>query len=214
MVLIGGGGHAVVVGEAALLAGATIIGFLDDNPGAALASRPIRLPHPYATPRHLGGLDALRVLTGHEWIIALGDLSRRAATLERLSAESLTGAPTRGPVCVVHPAAVLSPTALVEPGTFLGPGAIVHARARVGAHGIINSGAIIEHDCVLETNVHIAPGAVLGGAVHVGAGTLVGLGARVLPGVRIGAGCTIGAGAVVTRDLPPGTRAVGVPARG
>ncbi len=41
------------------------------------------------------------------------------------------------------------------------------------------------------------------------------LGARaiVLPGVVIGDGCVVGAGAVVTRSLPAGSIAVGVPAR-
>jgi maltose O-acetyltransferase len=41
------------------------------------------------------------------------------------------------------------------------------------------------------------------------------LGARViiLPGVTIGKGCIVGANAVVTRDLPPYTIAVGIPAR-
>jgi acetyltransferase-like isoleucine patch superfamily enzyme len=36
---------------------------------------------------------------------------------------------------------------------------------------------------------------------------------RVMPGVRIGRGAIIGAGAVVERDIPPDTLAVGVPAR-
>jgi acetyltransferase-like isoleucine patch superfamily enzyme len=41
------------------------------------------------------------------------------------------------------------------------------------------------------------------------------LGARVVvvAGVTIGDGCVVGAGAVVTRDLPPGAMAAGVPAR-
>ncbi|MBE0416055.1 MAG: hypothetical protein IBX36_05925 [Dehalococcoidia bacterium] len=41
----------------------------------------------------------------------------------------------------------------------------------------------------------------------------VGLNCVVLPGVRIGRGAVIGAGSVVTRDIPPYTIAVGIPAR-
>jgi acetyltransferase-like isoleucine patch superfamily enzyme len=41
----------------------------------------------------------------------------------------------------------------------------------------------------------------------------IGAAAVVLPGVRIGRGADVGAGAVVTRDVPPGAVAVGVPAR-
>jgi len=41
----------------------------------------------------------------------------------------------------------------------------------------------------------------------------LGTGAIVLPGVRIGRGSIIGAGAVVTKDVPPLSVALGVPAR-
>jgi len=41
----------------------------------------------------------------------------------------------------------------------------------------------------------------------------LGTGAIVLPGVSIGRGSIIGAGAVVTKDIPPLSLAVGVPAR-
>lgn len=41
----------------------------------------------------------------------------------------------------------------------------------------------------------------------------IGYGAVVLPGVRVGAGSVIGSRAVVTKDIPSGVVAVGVPAR-
>jgi acetyltransferase-like isoleucine patch superfamily enzyme len=41
----------------------------------------------------------------------------------------------------------------------------------------------------------------------------LGAGVTVLGGVTLGDGCVVGAGAVVTRDIPPGSIALGVPAR-
>lgn len=41
----------------------------------------------------------------------------------------------------------------------------------------------------------------------------IGAGATILPGVRICAGSIVGAGAVVTKDVPPKTLVIGIPAR-
>jgi maltose O-acetyltransferase len=49
--------------------------------------------------------------------------------------------------------------------------------------------------------------------IRIGSGVWIGGGAIVLPGVTIGDSCVVGAGSVVTRDLPPGTLALGNPAR-
>ncbi len=58
-----------------------------------------------------------------------------------------------------------------------------------------------------------AAGACLAERVVVEDGVWIGGGATLNPGVRIGRGSVIGSGSVVTRSIPPGCLAAGVPAR-
>lgn len=194
IVIIGGGGHALVVAEAACTLGLTIRGFRDDRPTARLLDL-----------EHLGPITGASSDTLHA-IIAIGDVATRRRLLAVLPGPFVT---------VVHPTAHVSAgpfTATLGPGTYVAPRAVVHSHARIGPHAIINSGSVIEHECDLGENVHVAPGAVLGGRARVGSHTLIGLGARVLPAVTIGTGCTVAAGAVVIRDVPDGATVKGVPA--
>lgn len=80
----------------------------------------------------------------------------------------------------------------------------------------------IGRDCVIADGVFIATAdhdpvsraAVRGtGPVTIGDRVFLGQRSIVLGGVNIGAGATVGAGAVVTKDVPEGAIAVGVPAR-
>ena len=50
-------------------------------------------------------------------------------------------------------------------------------------------------------------------SVSVQTGAWIGAGAIILPGVSIGRNSVIGAGAIVTKDIPPFSVAVGNPAR-
>ena len=49
--------------------------------------------------------------------------------------------------------------------------------------------------------------------VHIGKRCFIGVSAIILPGVTIGDECIIGAGSIVSKDIPPNSLAVGVPAR-
>lgn len=201
LVILGGSGHALVVAEAAKLAGLRIAGFFDDDPDAPAGSGDGSIPR-------LGGLDMRRLPPGSKWILGVGNIDFRKKLLAACPTELQDRA-----VTIVHPRAIVSPSARLGRGVWVGPGAIVHTRAQIGDHAITNSGAIIEHECRVGSNTHIAPGATLGGRVEVLADTLVGLGASVLPNVRIGTACVVGTGSVVIRDVDDNERVVGVPAR-
>lgn len=58
-----------------------------------------------------------------------------------------------------------------------------------------------------------AAGACIARPIHIGDRVWLGGGVTVLPGVTIGDDAVVGAGSVVTRDVPAGAIAAGVPAR-
>lgn len=59
---------------------------------------------------------------------------------------------------------------------------------------------------ILHSRVELAP-------VRIEDDADIGVGAVLLPGVTVGKGAQVGAGAVVTRDIPPYSVVVGIPAR-
>lgn len=189
LVLVGGGGHAKVVADAARAGGVALAGFVDDDPQARVPGL-----------EWLGGLDRVR----EPWILCIGDVATRMRVLAALRGRA---------VSVVHPSAIVSASAAIGAGVFVGPGAVLNADAVVGDHAIVNSAAVVEHDARVGVGTHVAPRAVLCGNVRVGAACLIGAGAVLLPNMEVGDHATVGAGAVIMGAVSARTRVVGVPAR-
>jgi len=98
-------------------------------------------------------------------------------------------------------------------------GAVVRGdieRIEIGERSNIQDGAILHGDpgkpTILEDHVTVGHRAVVHSA-YIERGCLIGIGAVVLDGVRVGAGSIVGAGAVVSKDVPPLSLVVGVPAK-
>jgi acetyltransferase-like isoleucine patch superfamily enzyme len=99
----------------------------------------------------------------------------------------------------------------------LGPYSVIYGHGDVT---IGNNTLIGPQCCIVSFNHQVPP---LGSEIrhaannHVpvvlGEDTWLGAGVKILAGVTLGDGCIIGAGAVVTRSLPAGTIAHGIPAK-
>lgn len=104
----------------------------------------------------------------------------------------------------------------IRAGTFLGPGVVIygHGGVSIGEHCLIAM-----HCRILSSNHSVPP---MGTDIRsqadlllptaIGRDVWLGAGVTVVGGVTIGDGCVVGAGAVVTKNLPPGAIAYGVPA--
>lgn len=83
----------------------------------------------------------------------------------------------------------------------------------IGDHCKIDNLCQIGHNCRLGKSVIIAGKVGISGSVTIGDGVMIGGGAGVADHVTIGRGAAIAAAAGVMRDVPPGGKVSGIPAR-
>lgn len=193
-ILLGGGGHARVVAELAMLNNFNIIGVIDpkyvkqaqwDYAINCFENEEVIMN--FST-EELSLLNGIGSIPGSE--------SMRRIIFKKFYAQGF-----KFP-SLIHPQAVISKTAHIDQGVQLMAGVIVNAKSSIGLNTLINTGAIIEHDCIIQDHVHIAPRAVLCGGVVLNKNVHIGAGAIILQNVSIGENSIIGAGAVVRHSIP------------
>lgn len=199
--LIGMGGHALVVIDALVASDRAMAGYCDAAPKPAYADD---LKY-YGRESDAEGSTAL---SDHPFVVTIGDNALRKRISESLCSRNFQEAEP-----VFHPTVSVGRDVSFGRGTQVLGGVFVNAKAVIGRGVILNTGCIIEHECVVEDFVHVAPGAVLAGNVKVGSRAFIGANATVKQGVTIGRNAVVGAGAVVLRDVPEGETVVGNPAR-
>lgn len=116
---------------------------------------------------------------------------------------------------LLHPRALLQEGRSISmgQGNIIAAGSIFTCDINIGHFCVVNLNCTIGHDVVLGDFCSLMPAVNLSGGVHLEEGVFIGTGATVLPGVRIGKYAVVGAGAVVTKDIPQGATAVGIPAK-
>jgi sugar O-acyltransferase (sialic acid O-acetyltransferase NeuD family) len=204
VVVVGAGGHAVVVLAALQAVNVAVAGLLDSDSsrhGSQILGVDI-----------LGDDNIVRSAGVSEFALVNGiggtlNTDERRRVFEKFRTIGFEFPP------VVHPSAIGANLAELGDGAQVMAGAVLQPRTRIGANTIVNTGALIDHDCTLGDHVHIAPGATLSGGVSVGPGVMIGAGATIIQNVVVGDGAFVAAGATVVSDVAAGARVGGTPAR-
>jgi sugar O-acyltransferase (sialic acid O-acetyltransferase NeuD family) len=204
VIVLGAGGHGQVVADILWQMRATgqdvmPVGYLDDNP-KLIDQRFQDLPV-------LGIVADLATVPHDAVVVAVGDNATRRRLYDQMA--------TQGKCLQIccHPRAVVATGVTIEPGAMICAGVVINPGSSIGANVILNTGCTVDHHNQIGDHAHIAPGVHLGGDVRIGAGTLIGIGATVIPQRSVGAWSVVGAGSVVTKNIPNGVVAAGMPAR-
>ena len=196
LIVVGAGGHAGSVADAARSAGFSIVGFFDGS-----------------TDRTTGKLEASDSLDGVD-LEATGFALGIGANYAREDAyatikNSYPGA--RFPV-IVHSSAWVSPSANLAEGAVVMSMASVGPGCSVGLGSLMNTGSSLDHDSKMGSFASLGPGARTGGNVTIGERSVVGLNAGILQGISVGSDTVIGAHSLVNKDTPDSAVAYGTPA--
>ena len=199
-VVIGYGGHALVVIESYLSNGGRL-GYYTDN--IEKASNPFNLIY-------LGSesdIDFKGWQMPVNFILGIGDnrLRENVANLILNQRKNIEN--------VIDSNSIVSKSVSLGHGLFISKGVLVNALSKIGNFVILNTGCIIEHECEIDTAVHIAPGAVLAGNVKIGKRSFIGANSVIKQGVEVGDDVVIGAGSVIINNISSNTKIAGNPGR-
>ncbi len=194
--VLGSGGHALSVLDAAVSAGYEPVAVVDSrNPVTEVFGLPV-----FAD---VSSLDLEEV----NLCLGIGNNSRR----EKVFNETRRSFPTCRFPPIIHKTAWVSHRAEIGQGTAILSQASVGPHAKTGIGALVNTHASLDHDSVLDDFASLAPGARTGGHVSIGARSMIGLNAGILQGVSVGSDTVIGAHSLVRTNIESLTVAFGIP---
>ncbi len=176
-----------------------IKGFLDDN---AQALEGFRTPAPW-----IGTVRDHQPAENEVFVCAVGQPANRRRCHESIEA--------RGGIFIslIHRTAIVGDSVAMAPGVILCPYAIASGYNRLGKGVILNLHATVDHDATVGDWSQINCHCDVTANARIGLEVWLSSHVAVAPGVCIGDGAYLGAGAVVLRNVEPGAKVFGVPAR-
>ena len=156
----------------------------------------------------LGNIDSLNDIKEPLAIaIAIGNPNIKQQIVERLHNQHLYF-PT-----LIHPNCLIGNNITIGDGTIICASNILTTDIVLHKFVTVNLACTIGHDSVIENYCSIMPAVNISGEVVLHKNVYIGTGAKIINQLNIGSHSIIGAGAIVIKNIPLNSTAVGIPAK-
>lgn len=187
IIIIGSGGHALVLYETLLAQDRNVIGFCtpDNSQSPEYLVGVLRFGDDDAVTHY--DPKSVSLVNG---VGFLPFSNKRKLIYERFSQIGYCFETVVSESCFVSSSSVLSE------GVQVLPNAVVNSGALIGRNTIVNSSAVVEHHTRLGDNCHVAPNATICGHVHTGNNVFFGAGCVILNGINVPDNTVVPAGSI------------------
>jgi sugar O-acyltransferase (sialic acid O-acetyltransferase NeuD family) len=114
---------------------------------------------------------------------------------------------------VIHPRAIISANASIGCNVLIMAGVVITSNAIIEDHICILPNSVIHHDSKIGVYSLIGSGVIIAGYTTVEENSYIGSGSRIINNITIGRNALVGIGSTVLKDVLPGSKVVGTPAR-
>lgn len=180
--IYGSQNYAKLVGEIAMEAGYSILGFLDDFSGVSERT------YAHSRARIIG--EQIPVFLG----IGYKDLRARAVLLEKLRQDNVN-MPN-----LIHPRSYVHSSVVLGVGNVFMAGSFVDAFASLGNGNVLWPHAMISHDSRVGSNTFFSPKALACGFCNIGSNVFVGAGSIIVDHVTVPDDCFVKAASLVKKS--------------
>ncbi len=177
-----------------------VVGFIDDDEtrtGTCVADLPVLGVSSWLTHNFVTSVA-----------LAFSNPRQKQAAIERIQSGGSVELAT-----LVHPRAWIARRVEIGAGALIYPGVHIDVDVKIGSCVVLNKLCTVGHDTRIGDFSTAAPGVNLGGNCRFGEGVEFGINSSTIQGIQVGDWSVIGGGAVVVRDIPAKSTAVGVPAK-
>ncbi len=208
LVLIGGGGNALVILSTIMDINNIkkqfkVIGFLDDK---KVKLRNIK----YLGKINKKNINSLLKNRNINFIWTLRSVNLQKQHIKKLINLNI---PERNFVTIIHPTAVVSSMAKIGKGVTIQPYVNIGPNVKIGNHVHIFAQAMIGHDTKLGSYVYVANNVSIGAKINVGEGVYFGSNSTIIEKIKIFKWSIIGMGSVLLKNVNSQKIMVGNPAK-